>query len=622
MTSEVPVWYNQFVKESHIRKMGRVVMKMRVKLLVFCLASTILALLLQTILFQKASSNMIYTQEKEQSNSSLRNMQNEVFTFIKSIESNLIEIYNEDDFQRGLKTGASIQALREDYYRLAYTIATRKFDTTDGVVALYIYNIKDENISTYRRAVTPKHNYPTDIYGDKLQYNSQRVIDYVNSDNTTMLISGYYNVHRNTDIVRFVLKIYDNTNTKNKIGYIVCDIDSKVVRSIMSKYYDKNEMLVWLQPMGDRPLASVGKLERTDQGYYDEVMNQIEEGTIIASSDLGKNMPILFQVEQDKYNLTAFSMMPQALLEQNQKALTRNLIFIVAITSILITLVSIFISKSITRPLEHLTETIAKIRSGNTNQRVENNKKDEIGKLGEDFNEMLDEIERLISHEYETKLLLNQAEYKALQAQINPHFLYNTLDTMSSIASIQNCSVVSDLCQSLANIFRYSLDFKHPYSIVAKEIIHLKNYIYVMNVRMGDGVEYIFDIEEEVLQDSVPRISIQPIVENALKHGLRNKRGEKRIHIKTYAKDGKLHIVVSDNGVGMNAGEMNKKLEENDADATETGNSIGLFNINARLKMLYGEEYGLFLESEQGEGTKVYLIIPRLQVDEVGTWKK
>jgi len=235
---------------------------------------------------------------------------------------------------------------------------------------------------------------------------------------------------------------------------------------------------------------------------------------------------------------------------------------------------------------------------------------------------MLDEIQRLIGIEYESQLLLNKAEYKALQAQINPHFLYNTLDTMSSIASIQSCEIVSSLCQSLSNIFRYSLDMKHPYSTVVKEINHLKNYIFVMNVRMREEVKYSFHIEEEVLLDSVPRISLQPLVENALNHGLKNKHGEKLVEITATQKDGMLMLSVRDNGVGMDCEEINCKLRENNKDMVEAGNSIGIHNINARMKMLYGEEYGVTVESVIGEGTTVTLCIPRVKVEEVEAWKR
>ena len=331
---------------------------------------------------------------------------------------------------------------------------------------------------------------------------------------------------------------------------------------------------------------------------------------------------VLFQVSQQKYNMDAYSIMPQEILRQNQALLTRNLIFTAAAMIVLITIAISYITKSLTRPLEQLTETITRIRSGNTELRAAYREEDEIGRLGKEFNEMLDEIQRLIGKEYESQLLLNRAEYKALQAQINPHFLYNTLDTMSSISSIQNCEIVSSLCQSLSGIFRYSLDMKHPYSTVAKEINHLKNYIFVMNVRMREEVRYRFDIADDVLQDSIPRISLQPLVENALNHGLKNKHGEKCVSVTAEEKEGLLLLSVTDNGVGTDSAKLNQKLQENDKDVIESGNSIGIYNINARLKMLYGEDYGLSVESAYGEGTCVRLRIPRMKVEEVDAWKK
>ena len=188
---------------------------------------------------------------------------------------------------------------------------------------------------------------------------------------------------------------------------------------------------------------------------------------------------------------------------------------------------------------------------------------------------------------------------------------------MSSIASIQNCDLVSDLCQSLSNIFRYSLDMKHPYATVSSEITHLKNYIFVMNVRMRQEIHYHFDIDEDVLLYSVPKISIQPLVENAINHGLKNKRGEKNIYIKIWQAGERLCLMVRDDGVGMDAELLNRRLRENDMGLIEEGNSIGLFNINARLKMIYGEEYGLRIESEPGRGSAVYLTVAAMKEEEL-----
>lgn len=594
---------------------------MRVKILILCLGLTLFALILQTILFENSSSGLIYNQAKEESFASLQNMQNEIYGFVKNMESNMIEIYGEKDLIQGLKNKEDIGNLRTDYYRLAYNFGTSHFATTDGVVAMYLYNPQHEIISTYRRAVTPKHNYQTDIYEDGENQNAGVVKEYVESDDTTMLISSYYNQYRETDIIRLVLKIYNNSNLKDVIGYAVCDIDSKVIRSIMEKYSTDKTMFMWLQPSGDRPAVSIGSLEGKDVEYYNEISAKIQT---TSSGDVAKLLTtskrVFFQVPQKKYNMDAYSLMPRSLLVQNQKALTKNLIFIALIMIIAAAILTILVSRGLTKPLDKLMQTIERIKGGETHLRVDVHNKDEVGILGQSFNEMLDQMEVLISQEYETKLLLNRAEYKALQAQINPHFLYNTLDTMSSIAQIQNCPEVSGLSQSLSNIFRYSLDMKNPFSTVAKEIVHLKNYIYVMNVRMRDNVKYTFDIDETVLQDTVPRISIQPLVENALNHGLRNTRGEKEIVVCAQVREGNLWISVQDNGVGMDAAKVNEILEKNDINLVEKGSSIGLNNINARMKMLYGREYGIHVESEVGKGTRIYLKIPRVKMEEVSSW--
>lgn len=596
-------------------------LKMRVKILILCLGLTLFALILQTILFENSSSGLIYNQAKAESFASLQNMQNEIYIFVKNMESNMIEIYSEKDLIQGLKNKEKIEKLRTDYYRLAYNFGTSHFATTDGVVAMYLYNPRHEIISTYRRAVTPKHNYQTDIYKDSENQNANAVKDYVESDDTTMLISSYYNQYRETDIIRLVLKIYNNSNLNDVIGYAVCDIDSKVIRSIMEKYSTDKTMFMWLQPSGDRPAVSIGSLEGKDVDYYKEISSKIQTAP---SGDVAKLLTrskrVFFQVPQKKYNMDAYSLMPRSLLVQNQRALTKNLIFIALIMILAAAILTILVSRGLTKPLDKLMQTIERIKGGETHLRVDIQNRDEVGILGQSFNEMLDQMEVLISQEYETKLLLNRAEYKALQAQINPHFLYNTLDTMSSIAQIQNCPEVSGLSQSLSNIFRYSLDMKNPFSTVAKEIVHLKNYIYVMNVRMRDNVKYSFDIDETVLQDTVPRISIQPLVENALNHGLRNTRGEKAVIVCAQVREGNLWISVQDNGVGMDAAKVNEILEKNDINLVEKGSSIGLNNINARMKMLYGKEYGIHVESEVGKGTRIYLKIPRVKMEEVSSW--
>lgn len=594
-------------------------MRMHTKILWVCMFCTFTALILQTLLFRYTSSEIIYDWSKEESFNSLENMQDDVYSFVKEIESGLISVYNEREFILDLQHETGIEELREDYYREAYHIATEGFDTQSEVVAMYLYNMDHEIISTYRRATTPKHNYPEDIYEQGVDVNAEKVREYVESDEATMLISSYYNIYREKDILRFVLKIYGNNGREQKIGYIVCDIDTKVLQYMMKKYIISDDMFLWLQPQGDRPVFSIGSDSEDVQESYMRLSNQIWNGTEgEPESDLRENQ-ILFQVKQDKYNLVACSLLPQVILEENQKQLTRNLLLISAIMFILTTVLSSVVSGTLTKPLEALTDMTKRIKGGETDLRIADVRKDEIGELGQSFNEMLDQIQELVSKQYETKLLLNKAKYNALQAQINPHFLYNTLDTMSSIAQIKGCQEVSALSQSLSNVFRYSLDMKNPLSTVEKEIIHLKNYIYVVNVRMNDAVKYEFDIAEDALEDSIPRITLQPIVENAVNHGLRNSHREKRVKIEAYHEDKNLIIKVWDNGVGMAEEVCRDLLADKSYEAVEQekSTSIGLRNINARMKMLYGEEYGLGIESRQDEGTCVTLTIPGISIEEV-----
>ena len=577
----------------------------------------VVALLVQTVLFQETSSKLIYSQAKNESYNSLRNMQNELESFCRGIESNMVLIYNDTEFLRDLAESEDTDYLRDKYYSRAEELATDRFEISEGVLALYIYNEDHEIISNYRKFSTPKHHYPKDIYAEEGDYNIERVKNYAESDVNTMLISGYYNSALNRDIIRFAIKLHRINRLGDKIGYVLCDVDSKSIRKIMNKYNISYNTYTWLQPLGDIPVCVTEDKNGASREYFLELCKYIESGDRSEiESGYGKSNE-LFYVDQERFNLTAYSLAPQSLLMQNQRMLTRNLILIAIVTISVLALLFFYLTKTLTEPLESLSDTVTRIGKGETELRVLHTAEDEIGKLGFEFNHMLDEVEALIRKQYENELLLNKAEYKALQAQINPHFLYNTLDTMSSIASIQDCEIVSSLCQSLSGIFRYSLDMKHPYSTVAKELNHLKNYIFVMNVRMTDKIRYHYDIDDEVLQDSIPRISLQPLVENAISHGLKNKHGDKDIWISAKNDDGRLCINVRDNGVGMDEDSINKRLNENDSSTADNGRSIGLYNINARMKLLDGDEYGVLVESNMGEGAEVKIVIPERRLDEI-----
>lgn len=582
---------------------------MRAKILLLCILGTLLALSLQTVLFQYTSSKFVYEKAREASRNSLGNMQDDIHDFLKSIENSLRRIYGYSDVTGGLASGENIDDMRLKYNRSAHNMAVNDFHLTQNVNALYIYTASRELLSLYRHASTPKYTYPEDIFYDPDGNNAQIVLDYILSDRKTMLVSSYFNARREQEILRFVLKIYTD-NGSRVTGFIVCDVDSKAIRSRMEKYNYSAEQVVWLQPMGDRPVISIGRLSPLQQGYYESAVDAIQKGVWTLAGDMA-GQSVFFEIPQREYDLTAFSLAPQYLLEESQMVLSRNLIITAGTIILIFSLVSVFISNVLAKPLLGMVSIMDRIKNGETELRVSNARNDELGRLGESFNNMLDQIESLIASEYQAKLHMSQAELKALQAQVNPHFLYNTLDTMSGIASSQHCETVSLLCRALSSMFRYSLDMKAPFATVESEIANIKNYMFVMNTRMGNSVEVIFELDSAIMQEKVPRISIQPLVENAVLHGLKNKHGEKRLTIAGAAIGPSLVISVEDNGVGMDADAVNARLRSGEQSALEQGSSIGLSNIHARARLLFGSEYGVTVFSRPNQGSRVELLIPR-----------
>jgi sensor histidine kinase YesM len=374
---------------------------------------------------------------------------------------------------------------------------------------------------------------------------------------------------------------------------------------------------VWLQPRGDISIAQVGNITKEESRIFSDLTQTIAT----ASNEFPEfeneyGSFYLNSIAMRKYNLHIVMLTPQSLLLETQSALVRTLLVIAGIIILLMLFLGTLISGFIYRPVEALSSTMIRIKNGEKELRVKTDGwSDELKVMGEEFNEMLDRIQKMVEEEYEAKVLMERTQYKVLQAQINPHFLYNTLDTMSGIAASQDCMLVSGLCQSLSAIFRYSLDISDTQATLQQEMAHVRNYLYVMDVRNGNSVKYTYHIDTDTLQDSIPRITLQPIVENALQHGLRmTRRKDKELIITAKHNDGRLFVTIEDNGAGMDADAMNEQLEKADIGRIEMGRSIGIMNVNARIKNVYGNNYGIHYESDQETGTRAIIILPTVKM--------
>lgn len=591
---------------------------MKNKILLVCAGSMMLTLLGIMLVFQNTSTKTIYQQTKDAMYHSMENMQDDMDEIFARIEYGLIGVYEQGTLCNDLKRGKSVEYMRSQYYFAAQEMATDQFKSDDALVALYIYDRNQNLISNYRHAVTPAYDYPEDLFAGE-ECNIESLKKYIQDQTVDMLISSYYNQSRSRQMVRFALNIFSGSN---RIGCIVCDVDSKIFVEVMKRYAAEENNIIWMQPVGDIPAAMYGDVEERYYTGYEEIVNEVLRANNVQQLQLQVQEGVLFRFPENHYNLELYSFVPSSLMVHNQKSLMQNL-FVVAFISMLFSICfSMVMSEYLVWPLEKLTETMRRIREGETNLRVEKLGTDEVEEMGNTFNKMLDEMEGLITKDYQTRLMLNQMEYKALQSQINPHFLYNTLDTMSSIAEIQNCPMVSNLSQALSHIFRYSLDIKHPMSTVEKELLHLKSYIYVMNVRMSNQVQYKLKAEPDTLRLLLPRLTIQPLVENAIKHGIRHAKGKKIICVEIEIDGRNLKICVQDTGEGFQADKLNEELRVNELDYVEQGSSIGLHNINARIRLLYGDGYGVAVKSAPGQGTCVIVTMPQIGDGETNEWGK
>ena len=591
---------------------------MRKAIMIFCVGCVMAALLMQTFLFQQSLKRQIRTESIADNENTLTKMQAELMAFVRNIRTEMLTIYSEYDLIEELRSvakGSQEKVPADGYWWRNWYLGRKRFSSEDRLMAMYLYDANNQLVSAYRYNC---QMFPRDIYKSEYDANTERVLEYVNGERTDLMISGYYNPLEEKDIIRFVLKLHNYDEERQKIGYLVCEIDSMAFASIMNKYVDLSHVYLWMQPVNDRTIVVTGEanddqkriqkqLARVIQNYYDSSTMEQEYGDYY-----------LIHVGQTENNLEACALVSQSLLTATQRSLTRSLVVIMGMMLVVVCVFVMLLSRWLTRPTEQMLETIERIKNGETQLRVQPvGWSEELKVLGTEFNDMLDRVQAMAQEEYKYRLLVERTEYKMLQAQINPHFLYNTLNTMSGIATAQNCPLVSGLCHSLSAVFRYSLNMTDEFSTVQKEMEHVKNYLYVMDVRSGSDVSYEYQIAEETLQDQLPRICLQPIVENAITHGLRNvRRKDKKLTISAVHENGLLLIYVEDNGTGMDAEEMNRLLEKNDPKRVETGVSIGILNVNARLKRVFGEEYGILIDSRMGEGTKVSIRVPILKKKE------
>lgn len=278
--------------------------------------------------------------------------------------------------------------------------------------------------------------------------------------------------------------------------------------------------------------------------------------------------------------------------------------------SVLIVFLSYYIPLSITRPIRKLSEVTDQVAKGDLSVRSDVRTGAEVTMLNDSLNTMIDKINELLEQVKKEQVSLRKAEFELLQSQINPHFLYNTLDTIVWLAESGEQKKVVRMVGSLSDFFRASLNQGKDIVSIREELMHVRSYLEIQQVRYQDIMQYEINIPEELNPYMIPKITIQPLVENALYHGIKNKRGLGKIIITGVKEKDYFRLIIEDNGIGINKDRLIQIRNEINNNKLDGKGIYGLYNVNERIRLNFGEEYGVSIESNYGEGTTVSIKLP------------
>ncbi len=418
--------------------------------------------------------------------------------------------------------------------------------------------------------------------------------------------------YQNDEVVSVVRAVVD-PYTQDVLGVIMIDLKLRVIaETLVDVRLGKTGYLMVIDELGKEIYQQDDSLIKTIPRDWIEGKNS---GTLSKEVD-GQRLQLIYQ-KSPFTNWTTVGVFP---LEETIFELREIRFYLIGFIFLLMVFgihISYVLSNSLSHPITQLMRFMRKAEAGEFHVRYKEKRNDEIGMLGRSFNKMLQQINHLIlltkRHEREKR----DAEFRSLQANINPHFLYNTLDTIQWMARKRDADDVADVVESLAKLFRIGLSKGRDIIPLEDELDHIRSYLMIQKTRYRN-INYQIHVEESIRPLYVIKFILQPIIENAIYHGIKERRGPGNIVVTAQEKEGDLLITVEDDGTGMSEiqlEEMRQALREAIARTENKGETMnkkgyGMLNVQARIQLAFGERYGIHINSEEKVGTTVEILIP------------
>lgn len=489
-----------------------------------------------------------------------------------------------------------------DYNYLLY-LCEMMLIQNDSINGAYIYNLKGDGVYSTRNSSYNTLKNPT---------KEQWFLDCVNSETEYQICSDVTSSNifasNNTEaenLIAVTRKII-NVKTQKITGVLLLTIPTSEVLSLDKNDLPFNDQIISLYDVNNNKLLSTSDLEHKISSVSNYLSKSVETPAIEYVNDYLDHIICYNKVSS---NLALINSIPKSNAYHIDSLYLFSFFSSITFGLLLFIVIYIFFLKRIFNPINSLIENMGTNIEYNLSYKFLYNKNDEIGILINSYNKMKSRINDLININYKTKIEQKELELKQLQNQINPHFIYNTLESIHMMAEINDDYETSTMAEYFGAIIRYSMNRKINTVKLRDEMAIIDNYIYLQKIRFDDLFTITNLISEDVLDCEIIKMIIQPLIENSINHGLSECSENGKIIIQSFVIDGNLVLTISDNGIGMDEKTL-KSLNDYINGKNEDFRGIALRNINKRLKLNYGNEYGLEAFSILGKGTSMSLTLP------------
>lgn len=593
--------------------------KLRNKLIAFVFVATILPMATFVLITQMFTKDKLSEKAIYDSSSLISQGKANISNYIQTIQQTTKLIYNNDQLMDILKNKvhdyfdenriyASEQQIKQTLLSIGYAVSDAR------QVYLYAEQPDRSYLVTDSREILP--NSDREPYRPEIQAGHNEVIPPHGMTNY-----GKSFIQYSAQVMTFRHSLYDIVS-KTSLGSLSIDISLDSIRAIGEQLHTPNEEELYiLDDQGAVLYASDSQLmgRTLDEGWVRQLMEEQQiqaQGSFRLKNSEFSGIHIYHQFETPYSNWTIVKRIPDSFLFRNERQLTQIITMIGLGFLTLAILATIYISVKLTSPIGELIGYINQIELGHMDVEIQVKGKDEISSLARRFKSMMHTINELFLREYKLEAANKTNELKALQAQINPHFLNNSLQSIGSVALQEGNRDVYRLISSLGRMMRYSMNTNETIVTLRDELEYAGAYLHLQKQRFREQFEQV--IENDVPSDDtiyMPKMIIQPLIENYFKHGFEGGDKASMIAIRCYlSEDGQfVHIGIEDNGSGISEEELEslrRKLGDSQTVRTGMTGSIGLANVYSRLKLYYRDQAQMSVDHRYPQGFKVHLMIP------------